>query len=1041
MKIVPQEGQVVLVRGEHWAVSEVKLQALPRSAADDVSDVQHLLLLSSLAEDRLGDEIKVIWELEIGSVVLPDIGLPNVQADKFDDPQKFAAFLDALRWGAVTTADSKTLQAPFRSGALIEPYQLEPVKRAIANARANMLLADDVGLGKTIEAGLVIQELLLRHRARTVCIVCPASLSNKWQDEMREKFGLDFQIINSETLREVRRSHGLHVNPFRLFPRIIVSMQWLPGERAQRLVSEIYESVDKQESGRANAFDILVVDEAHHVAPASPQQSCKNRRGYSLDTLRTKAVRALSERSNHRLFLTATPHNGYTESFTALLEMVDSRRFVRGASVDKKNLSEVVVRRLKKHLSAAGVKSFPPRLVKTLEFNPNEIENNNYEKLEIFLKNRNQQLRENKANDMATLLLKKRFLSSPYSFAGTIDTYLNSRGGLEDEYLNYDEVLGEQADDLEEGLIDQNEANALRAAKKKLPDLKPDDKKLLEELYKWARSYDSKPDSRLKVLIEYINSVVKDTKNEYTNERIVIFSEYVDTINWIQSNLTQLGFDDTRVSKIIGSTDEDERENIKAKFQESPELQPLRILLATDAAGEGIDLQKYCHRLVNYDIPFNPNRLEQRAGRVDRYGQKKPPEIYHFSVNTKENIGFPGDLEMLARIAKRIITQEEDLGSINPVIAEEIQFKLLGKATKKIEPAKKDENLINEVMQGEREVSKALTELGNDFGASLDALHVRPSNLKRVVETAFELDNQSELKTVLDPISKKQVFRISKLSLPWEAATRGLPNRLTPDLWRPVTFDPEILEDRTDLVYAHLGHPLLQRSARLLRSAVWNPNFPLNRVTAVEVSELKESVVAAVTRLVIVGKGGVRLHEEIFLAGARLNGGKLLGKDTSEEILIKALDGDKLSNVDSKIKLKMQKIWEDQKSEKSLKNRIELAVSERAELRKQEVLSALKVKEDEDLKRVSQIYTRFKDILLKSLEEASEQLEEALGQLFDEEKQQRAQDVARWSQRLDTLKQEETRELDSVKKRYEDPQHYEFAAALVFALTPSDAKP
>jgi hypothetical protein len=395
---------------------------------------------------------------------------------------------------------------------------------------------------------------------------------------------------------------------------------------------------------------------------------------------------------------------------------------------------------------------------------------------------------------------------------------------------------------------------------------------------------------------------------------------------------------------------------------------------------------------------------------------------------------------MLARIAKRIITQEEDLGSINPVIAEEIQFKLLGKAVKRIEPAKKDENLINEVMQGEREVSNALTELGNDFGASLDALHVRPANLKRVVETAFELDNQPELKAALDPISKKQIFRISKLSLPWEQATRGLPNRLTPDRWRPVTFDPEILEDRTDLVYAHLGHPLLQRSARLLRSAVWNPSFPLNRVAAVEVSELKESVVAAVTRLVIVGKGGVRLHEEIFLAGARLSGGKLLGKDTSEQILIKALDGEKLKDVDLKIKQKMQKLWEDQKSEKSLKNRIEFAVSERAELRKQEVLSALKVKEDEDLKRVSQIYTRFKEILIKSLEEASKQLEEALGQLFDEEKQQRAQDVARWSQRLDTLNQEEQRELESVKKRYEAPQHYEFAAALVFALTPSDAK-
>ena len=140
----------------------------------------------------------------------------------------------------MTSADANAYQAPFRSGANVEAYQLEPLRRALQAPRTNLLLADDVGLGKTIEAGLVIQELLLRHRARSVVVVCPPSLALKWQDEMREKFGLEFVIVNRELMAAVRRSHGLDANPFRLFPRVIVSMAWLPTPRAQRLLRAVY---------------------------------------------------------------------------------------------------------------------------------------------------------------------------------------------------------------------------------------------------------------------------------------------------------------------------------------------------------------------------------------------------------------------------------------------------------------------------------------------------------------------------------------------------------------------------------------------------------------------------------------------------------------------------------------------------------------------------------------------------------------------------------------------------------------------------------
>ena len=268
----PEAGQVVQVRGAIWAVTEVEAQGLPRSSADDGRPLlDHVVTLQSLDEDRMGEELRVVWELEVGNSVVPDRGLPEtISADDFDDPDTLGAFVDAVRWGAVTSADPKAFQAPFRSGATLEPYQLEPLRRALAAPRTNLLLADDVGLGKTIEAGLVIEELLLRHRARSVIVVCPPSLALKWRDEMREKFGLEFVIVDSARLAADRRTYGLAANPLRLHPRVIVSMAWLPGVRAQRLLREVLADAEQPGTARRYAFDVLVVDEAHHVAPAAP---------------------------------------------------------------------------------------------------------------------------------------------------------------------------------------------------------------------------------------------------------------------------------------------------------------------------------------------------------------------------------------------------------------------------------------------------------------------------------------------------------------------------------------------------------------------------------------------------------------------------------------------------------------------------------------------------------------------------------------------------------------------------------------------------
>ncbi len=163
---VPEAGQLVRVRGQQWVVSGISQSHQPQDelAATQVPG-RTLVTLTSVSDDDLGEELTVVWEVEPGREIVPATQLPHVTGTSWDDPQTLGAFLDAVRWGTVASADAKTLQAPFRSGIMIEEYQLEPVARALSMPRVNLLIADDVGIGKTIEAGLVVQEMLLRHRA------------------------------------------------------------------------------------------------------------------------------------------------------------------------------------------------------------------------------------------------------------------------------------------------------------------------------------------------------------------------------------------------------------------------------------------------------------------------------------------------------------------------------------------------------------------------------------------------------------------------------------------------------------------------------------------------------------------------------------------------------------------------------------------------------------------------------------------------------------------------------------------------------------
>jgi len=1036
---VPEIGQIVTVRGANWVVTDIQQQSLGRSSADDaVQSLQHAVTLQSVEDDRLGHELRVVWELEQGRSLHDGRGLPtDIAPERFDDPNRLAAFVDALRWGAITSADEQTVQAPFRSGANVEAYQLEPLVRALANPRANLLLADDVGLGKTIEAGLVIQELFLRHRARTAIIVCPAGLCLKWQDEMAEKFGLHFEVVNTETMKQVRRTHGIHANPFTLFPRIIVSMAWLPGQRAQRQLRDAFGATKER-----FAFDILVVDEAHHVAPSSPTRTDnvgRERRRYAVDSQRTHAVRELAERAEHRLFLSATPHNGYTESFTALLEMIDPQRFVRGATFDEKALREVAVRRLKRDLK--DVKGFEERKVLPLPYNPGADEAEAYDRLLAFTRRRDKAIAASgasrSAKDMATLLLKKRFFSSPVAFARTIDVYQDTRSrGLDVDFdAEYDEILGADADDLEEGKVDQPELQTLTQARGVLPPLTEEDQADLTWLSNWGHRYEGRADGRLQALIGYIEGTLRPG-GEWFNERLVVFTEYVDTLSWIRDILRQQGYENERVEVIDGSTDTETRELIRERFNADPAKTEVRILLATDAAGEGIDLQNNCHRLVNFDIPFNPNRLEQRIGRIDRYGQTHTPEVRHFAPVTGSNSPLAQDVEMLARVAEKVARIMRDLGSANEIIAPDIQRQLGGVDVRPRKPrAEKDPTA--KVLRGEGKLNAELTRLEQELKISRDKLHIRPANLQRVVETAFELNKLPPMEEVGSERTDARVFRLPNLSSAWEPVTRGLYTRLDPTTPRSIAFDSAVLTDEPDVVYMHLGSPLLQRATRRLRAALWGGDSSLERVTAVVVPGLAESFVVGVTRLVLVGRAGLRLHEEVFLAGTRLARRQAVGEHRAEELLEQALDRDDLQSAPGEIAEQLADAWNNT-APGGLQERVSVAIADRTERRRKEVEQQLAVRKESDLNRVKQIFDRFGDTLRDALVQAEAIDNDPQLGLFDDERRQSERDLREIRRRIDALADERQRELDAVDSRYADIRAWDFPAAVIFAIAPRD---
>ncbi|MGB0093485.1 MAG: SNF2-related protein [Solirubrobacteraceae bacterium] len=280
---------------------------------------------------------------------LPELG--DLAASGFDEPRQFAAFLNTLRWGSVTATDPNLFQSPFRAGIKIDAYQMEPLRKALRLPRVNLFIADDTGLGKTIEAGLIAREPLLRKKAKSIVVAAPPSVLEQWKAELDERFGLVFEALDRQYFSAVRRERGFGVNPWRTHSRFLVSHDLL--------IDPTYADPMREWLGPLLPGSLLILGEAHHAAPSSGGR-------YGIETKLTRAVRDLGGRFEHLLFLSATPHNGHSNSFSTLLELLEPYRFTRGVRVrGKKALEDVMVRRLKDDIREVQGGGFPRRIVRS----------------------------------------------------------------------------------------------------------------------------------------------------------------------------------------------------------------------------------------------------------------------------------------------------------------------------------------------------------------------------------------------------------------------------------------------------------------------------------------------------------------------------------------------------------------------------------------------------------------------------------------------------------------------------------------------------
>ena len=930
----PQPEDLVYVRTRRWLVETV----VPPEGDRRCTVVE----LACADDDNQGQRLTVLWELELDRRIIKKEGWANLATKGFDPARTFAAFLNTLRWNCVTATDPRIFQAPFRAGIRIDAYQMEPLRKALLLPRVNLFIADDTGLGKTIEAGLIARELLLRKKVKTIVVATPASVLEQWQAELEDRFGLTFEILNRAYLTRMRRERGFAVNPWRTHSRFLISHNLLIDPL---YADQMREWLGTGAIGGIQPGSLLILDEAHHAAPASGNR-------YSIETKFTRAVRDLSRRFEHRLFLSATPHNGHSSSFAALLEILDPYRFTRGVKVLPEALQDVMVRRLKEDLrTVLGADSgFPERQVVRIPLDnlpPDAPELALSRLLDEYCVAREARYAESDARTRASagLLvtgLQQRLLSSIEAFARTLrvhrngieaararaagpqaplpdpdpadtvdaNTFLRAPDADDDRADLPDDELQAQEDAQVATTADAVESVATTASGAAREAMRAREDALLAQMAHIADTARHEPDAKLRYLIDWIRTNLcpglppygtapEGDPPRWLDRRVIIFTENREgTKAWLRRTLAQAiagtHRPEERIAVIDGLTSGDRRTEVQRRFNAPPARDPLRILLATDAAREGLNLQAHCTDLFHFDLPWNPGRIEQRNGRIDRKLQPAPVVRCHYFVlpQRKED-------RVLEVLVRKSATIREQLGSLAAVIDDRLE-RLLARGIRHRDVESIARQIDNTDLDAR--VRQGILE-------EVDQARTRELDLRRQIDACDDLIDKSrrwvgfEAEPFRDALScALEMLDVEGLSPapsdddhgvsrrwqlpPLERLAAREPSWLrTLDTLRPprradtpvsewrrtAPIRPVVFEDAgrvtDDVVQLHLDQRVVQRLlARFAAQGFTHED--LSRACLIQTRDALPRVVL-LGRLALYGTGAERLHEEVVAVAAR----------------------------------------------------------------------------------------------------------------------------------------------------------------------------
>jgi len=547
-----------------------------------------------------GETFCRVWLPQQNTVVrVPANRLRPATEAKIGSPDYIAYVTAAARIAEALTQD--VLLAPLGSSIIPLPHQIRTLSRAISGDSIRYLLADEVGLGKTIEAGLIMRELKLRGLVNRTLIVVPKGLVSQWATEMYNRFGEEFQVVIPSDFHISHKAMS-DKNIWRYSDQLICSMDSVkPLDRRRGWLQKEIEEYNKErfEDLISAGWDLVIVDEAHRLGGSTEQVA------------RYKLGQGLAEAAPYLLLLSATPHQGKTDSFHRVLSLLDKEQFPEINSISRDRVQPYVIRTEKRRaINIDGKPLFKPRRTQLEAISWEEKHQQQrllYDTVTEYVRNGyNQAMREKRSYIGFLMLLMQRLVASS---TRAIRTTLERRV----EVLEApEEQLHLFPSNLDADWTDMDGQEQLEAVLKgRLMALKNEKAQVNLLLDTAKRCDEAGPDAKAEALLDWIYRLQQEESNP--DLKILIFTEFVPTQEILRNFLVERGFS---VVCLNGSMDMDQRVRVQEEFSKNA-----RILISTDAGGEGLNLQ-FCHVVINYDIPWNPMRLEQRIGRVDRIGQE-----------------------------------------------------------------------------------------------------------------------------------------------------------------------------------------------------------------------------------------------------------------------------------------------------------------------------------------------------------------------------------------------------------------------------------